>query len=116
MESDGSYHFFEGTYQEYTEAQETNLQKKEEVIKTAEPVKKATTHKAKNPEAIRRELAKLERMITEKEQELEEKREWRFEPEYYQDAQKMNELDQWIDDIHNELAHLYAKWEELSEE
>lgn len=116
MESDGSYHFFEGTYQEYTEAQETNLQKKEEVIKTAEPVKKAITHKAKNPEAIRRELAKLERMITEKEQELEEKREWRFEPEYYQNAQKMNELDQWIDDIHNELAHLYAKWEELSEE
>ena len=28
----------------------------------------------------------------------------------------MNELDEEIDGIHNELAHLYERWEELSEE
>ena len=35
-------------------------------------------------------------------------------PEYYQDHQKMNALDEDIDDIHNELAHLMDEWEELS--
>ena len=40
----------------------------------------------------------------------------RFEPEYYQDYTKMNALDQDIDDIHNEIAHLEKKWEELMEE
>lgn len=114
MENDGTYHFFDGTYQEYLEAKEKEVPAKQ--VEKDEPVQKAQSFKAKNPEAIRRELARLERKITEKEQELEEKRSWRFEPEYYQDAQKMDELDQTIDDIHNELAHLYAKWEELSEE
>ncbi|MBR0213144.1 MAG: hypothetical protein IJL95_00315, partial [Solobacterium sp.] len=36
------------------------------------------------------------------------------EPEYYQDYQKMNQLDERIDEIHNELAHLYDEWEKLS--
>ena len=40
----------------------------------------------------------------------------RFEPEFYQDYTKMNELDQDIDDIHNEIAHLEQRWEELLEE
>ena len=40
----------------------------------------------------------------------------RFEPEYYQDYTKMNALDHDIDDIHNEIAHLEKKWEELMEE
>ncbi len=38
----------------------------------------------------------------------------RFEPEYYQDYQKMNRLDERIDEIHNELAHLYDEWEKVS--
>ena len=37
-----------------------------------------------SPEARRREIAKLEKLITEKEMELESMRELRFEPEYYQ--------------------------------
>ena len=51
-----------------------------------------------------------------KEAELEDMRALRFEPEYYQDYTKMNALDQDIDDIHNEIAHLEKKWEELMEE
>lgn len=74
------------------------------------------TRRAVSPEARRREIAKLEKQITEKEQELEDMRALRFEPEYYQDYQKMNELNEDIDDIHNELAHLEARWEELLEE
>ena len=36
------------------------------------------------------------------------------EPEYYHDYTKMNELDEQIDDKHNEIEHLMQKWEELS--
>ena len=50
----------------------------------------------------------------EKEALLEEKRELRYEPEYYQDFRKMNELDEEIDQIHNDLAHLMEEWERLS--
>ncbi|MBQ1468224.1 MAG: ABC-F family ATP-binding cassette domain-containing protein, partial [Solobacterium sp.] len=67
-----------------------------------------------SPEARRREINKTEEEITLKEAELEEKRALRFEPEYYQDYQKMAVLDEEIDDLHNELAHLYEKWEKLS--
>ena len=59
---------------------------------------------------------KLKTQIEEKEAELEDMRALRFEPEYYQDYTKMNALDQDIDDIHNEIAHLEKKWEELMEE
>ena len=46
------------------------------------------------------------------EQLLEEKRDLRFEPEYYQDMNKMKELDEEIDDIHNQIHALESKWEE----
>ncbi|MEE8791754.1 MAG: ABC transporter C-terminal domain-containing protein [Erysipelotrichaceae bacterium] len=46
---------------------------------------------------------------------MEENRALRFEPEYYQDSEKMDALDAHIDDIHNELAHLYQRWEDLSD-
>jgi hypothetical protein len=74
------------------------------------------TRRQLSPEAVKREIKKLEQQITEKEAELEDLRDLRYEPEYYQDYQKMNLLDQDIDDVHNELAHLYKRWEELSEE
>ena len=43
---------------------------------------------------------------------LEDKRALRFEPEYYQDMNKMKELDEEIDDIHNQIHALEEKWEE----
>lgn len=107
--------YFDGTYEEYTEQQE-KAEAQRTVEEPVKEIKKAVSAKPKSPEAIRREIARLEKQITAKEQELEEKRDLRFEPEYYQDQAKMDALDQTIDDIHNELAHLYAKWEELSED
>ena len=50
-----------------------------------------------------------------KETQLEELRALRFEPEYYHDYQKMKELDDKIDDVHNEIEHYMQKWEEYSE-
>ena len=48
--------------------------------------------------------------------ELEALRELRFEPEYYHDFKKRNELDQQIDDVHVEIDRLMQKWEEYSEQ
>lgn len=107
--------FHQETYEEYCEHQDSAEVVKHEEESSRE-VRKADVSRPKSPEAIRREVAKLEKQITAMEEELEEKRELRFEPEYYQDQTKMDELDQEIDDLHNELAHMYAKWEELSEE
>ena len=81
-----------------------------------QPVTSQDTRRQMSPEARRREIAKLEKQITEKEQELEDLRALRFEPEYYQDYTKMNALNEDIDDIHNEIAHLEEKWEKLLEE
>ena len=81
-----------------------------------QPVSSQDTRRQMSPEARRREIAKLEKQITEKEQELEDLRALRFEPEYYQDYTKMNALNEDIDDIHNEIAHLEEKWEKLLEE
>ena len=57
-----------------------------------------------------------EKKIAEKEEELEALRELRFEPEYYHDYQKMDELDNKIDDVHNEIERMMKDWEEYSEE
>ena len=51
-----------------------------------------------------------------KEKLLEEKRDLRFEPEYYQDQLKMKELDEEIDDIHNKIHAATETWEKAMEE
>ncbi|MBE6122762.1 MAG: ABC-F family ATP-binding cassette domain-containing protein [Erysipelotrichaceae bacterium] len=110
---DGTAKFFDMTYAEYEEMKQSQdessvqTQKKEE-----KPVSRSQNL---SPEGKRREIARLENKITEMEELLEEKRALRFEPEYYHDFRKMNELDEEIDDLHNELNHLYEQWEALSE-
>ena len=59
-----------------------------------------------------KELAKLEKKIAEKEEELALLREKRFDPDYYHDYQKMNQLDEEIDLVHNEIEGLLKNWEE----
>ena len=115
---DGKAEFLDMDWNTYEESViNGNVVKTEKVEeKVNEKTSSKDTRRAVSPEARRREIAKLERQITEKEQELEDMRALRFEPEYYQDYQKMNELNEDIDDIHNELAHLEARWEELLEE
>ena len=62
----------------------------------------------------KKEVEQLEKQIAAKEELLEELRERRYEPEYYHDYRKMNELDEQIDDVHNEIEHLMELWEEYS--
>ena len=109
---DKTAEYYPVTYEEYEEGL------KEKELKTIiEEVKeeKKEPPKQLSKDALRREIAKVEKQITEKENELEDKRALRFEPEYYQDYTKMAVLDEEIDVIHNELAHLYEKWEQLQE-
>ena len=56
-------------------------------------------------------LKKIEAELVRLEELLESKRALRFEPEYYHDHQKMQKLDEEIDDIHNLLHHEEEKWE-----
>ncbi len=63
-----------------------------------------------------KELKKLESAIDAAEKELEALRDLRYEPEYYQDGRRMQELDEQIDDKHNEIASLTRRWEEMMEE
>ena len=63
---------------------------------------------------LKKQLAKLEEAITEKEDQLAQHRELRFDPQYYHDHAQMRQLDEQIDTIHNELSALLADWEALS--
>jgi ATP-binding cassette, subfamily F, member 3 len=63
---------------------------------------------------LRKQLAKLEEAITEKETQLAQHRELRYDPHYYHDHTHMRQLDEQIDTIHNELSALMADWEALS--
>jgi ATP-binding cassette subfamily F protein 3 len=114
----GKAEFIEANWNEYEE-QETSkasMVMASEKKQPAEEVPAQETRRQLSPEAKAREIKKLEEKITNKEGELEDLRDLRYEPEYYQDYQKMNVLDQDIDDVHNELAHLYQKWDELNED
>ena len=57
-------------------------------------------------------ISRLENEISLMEDILEDKRALRYEPEYYQDMNRMRELDEEIDDIHNQIHALEEKWEE----
>jgi len=114
----GTAEFIDGNWDEYEagEVAKASMVMETEKRTPEEENQAQETRRQLSPEAMKREIKKLEQQITDKEAELENLRDLRYEPEYYQDYQKMNLLNQDIDDVHNELAHLYKRWEELSEE
>ena len=107
---DGVAEFYPFSYQDYVERR-----KNEE--KPAEEPKKEKKVEVKRERFVNvpREIKKLETKIEQKEKEIDALRELRFDPDYYHDYQKMNQLDEQIDDVNNEIENLMAKWEELSE-
>lgn len=105
---DGKADYYPLRYEEIEWGQEL-IQKEEtkpEINVEAKPQSKSR---------LLKQLAKIEEMITLKEEELEAQRDLRFEPEYYHDHAKMQELDEVIDRIHNELGGLMKDWESLHE-
>ena len=101
------------SYSEYYNLEENKIKEEKKVEAKIKEVKRR--EKPLSKEGKERLIKKLEKEITAKEEELEEMRELRFEPEFYQDQMRMRELDERIDDIHNEIANLMKEWEELSE-
>ena len=101
----GKATYYPLTYEEYLNKQTPVIQPEKEKVekKEVKPVRNVNWAK---------QSKKLEAQIDQKEQELEDLRQLRFEPEYYQDYHKMNELNDQIDDKHNEIAHLMKSWEE----
>ena len=97
-------------YEEYLEKKASN-ELVESVAKVEKEVKPQTVSFT-DLKAIKNRVAKLEVLLEEAEQDLEAMRELRYEPEYYQDYRKMEELDAKIDDKHNEIASLMKEWEE----
>ena len=63
----------------------------------------------------KREVKKIEEKIANNEKQIETLKQVRFEPEYYNDYQKMQELDENINNLENELVEFMMLWEEYSE-
>ena len=109
LEVDQVSHVYELNYEEYLEKKKSNNLVETTTITKQEPVKKQSFTDTK---ALKNRIAKLEKLLEEAETDLEALRELRFEPEYYQDYQKMEELNEQIDEKHNEIANYMAEWED----
>ena len=106
LDMDAQSKVYDLTYEEYCEKRDANIlqevkEEKSEAVKIFQDTK-----------AIKNRVVKLESLLEEAEADLEALRELRFEPEYYQDFRKMEELDAQIDDKHNEINALMKEWEE----
>ena len=109
LEMDTVSHIYDLNYEEYLEKKKNNYL--QEVISLE---KKETESKQSfvNVKALKNRIAKLEKLIEESETDLEALRELRFEPEYYQDYRKMEELNEQIDEKHNEISAYMQEWED----
>lgn len=66
--------------------------------------------------ALKNRITKLESLLEKAEAELEELRNLRYEPEYYQDFRQMEKLNEQIDQKHNEINAYLSEWEEKMEQ
>ena len=110
LEMDSISKVYDLNYEEYLDKKANNTLI-ESVAKVEKEIKPQTVSFT-DLKAIKNRVAKLEVLLDEAEQDLEAMRELRYEPEYYQDYRKMEELDAKIDDKHNEIAALMKEWEE----
>ena len=97
------------TYDEYIHRNDTEIKVESNKTKSKEI---NTVEKPKQKVSVEKEAAKLEKQIAKQETLLEELRNKRFDPEYYHDYQKMADLDEEIDQVHNTIEKLMAQWEE----
>ena len=97
--------YYPDGYKDYidTKVKEQLIEQKEE--KPEVPLKQLKQKPKYNIKRLENEISLMEDI-------LEDKRALRFEPEYYQDMKKMAELDDEIDEIHNQIHALEEKWEE----
>ncbi len=98
----------EGTLQQALEP----ITKKQgrQMAKVEAPKSAAVLRQEKN--TLQNRVRTLEESLTKADEALQELEELRYEPEYYQDYRKMEELEGRIDDKKNEIANLTQEWEE----
>ena len=77
--------------------------------KKEEPVSSAKVQRDNAKKAVQ-----LEKKIAKAEKELEELREFRYDPQYYHDNSKMDELENMIDEKHNEINRMMKEWEDCA--
>lgn len=65
-----------------------------------------------NLKKLKNRQKKIEDLLENLYEKLESHRELRYEPDYYHDFSKMEDLNQIIDDIHNEIKNLENEWTE----
>lgn len=100
--------YYQYGYKEYVDASnEINSKPIANIIEQEKPRLKQSS--------INTQIRKLESKIDELEKLIEEKRELRFDPSYYHDYKKMDELNEEIDDINNQIENAMNKWEELQQ-
>jgi ATP-binding cassette subfamily F protein 3 len=97
--------FYPDGYKDYIDAKVKEDLQKEKEVKEVKPLKEIKQKPKYNLKRLENEISLMEDI-------LEDKRALRYEPEYYQDMQKMKELDDEIDEIHNQIHALEEKWEE----
>ena len=102
--------YYPCSYQQYLN------QEPVETIKVAQKEQTIEKIAHRDRKAIKNRIMKLEEMIKVAEEELEELRELRYEPEYYQDYKQMDQLNEQIDEKHNEIARYMNEWEEKMNE
>lgn len=108
------------SYNEYSARKKEGTLPKEDLTapnkgrqkKKEAPAPKSSAELFAMKKALTNRVAKLEELLSKAEEELEQLRDLRYEPEYYQDFRKMDELDHTIDDKHNEIAGYMKEWEE----
>ena len=108
IDEDGAA-YYPLTYREYMDRNQPSADKNSHKIEEKHSEPKKTVN-------IGREVKKLETQIAQLEEEITALRELRFDPEYYHDYQKMQELDDKIDDVNNEIENRMALWETYSEQ
>lgn len=109
IDEKGKVSYYDYGYANYME-QKKSL---EETIKSE--TKKESTKRVK-PINVKREVSKLETSISEYEEKINELEQLRFNPEYYNDYQKMHELDKEITSLQETVNEMMEKWEELLSE
>ena len=97
--------YYPDGYKDYIDTRVREEISKEKPVKEEKPLKELKQKPKYNLKRLENEISLMEDI-------LEDKRALRYEPEYYQDMTKMKELDDEIDDIHNQIHALEEKWEE----
>ena len=107
LEMDQESKVYDLTYEEYCQKKIENT-----LIESVKVEKNESQKTFQDMKALKNRVVKLENLLEEAEKDLEALRELRFEPEYSQDFQKMDQLNECIDLKHNEINSLMKEWEE----